>query len=66
VTDRYGGERLAPFALRPGDIAVADNGYGYRASMAVAAEQRADVVLRITPAPFPLETATEQPFDGLV
>jgi hypothetical protein len=34
--------------------------------MAVAAEQRADVVLRITPAPFPLETATEQPFDGLV
>ena len=53
VTDRYGGERLAPFALRPGDIAVADNGYGYRASVAAAVGQRADVVLRITPATFP-------------
>src|SRR4029450_6296755 len=65
VTDRYGGERLAPFALRPGDIAVADNGYGYRASVAAVAAQRADVVLRITPATFPLETAAEQPFDVL-
>lgn len=65
VTDRYGGERLAPFALQPGDIAVADNGYGYRVSVAVAATQRADVVLRITPATFPLETAAEQPFDVL-
>lgn len=65
VTDRYGGERLAPFALRPGDIAVADNGYGYRASVAAAVGQRADVVLRITPATFPLETAAEQPFDVL-
>ena len=64
VTDCYGGERLAPFALRPGDLAVADNGYGYRASGA-AAGPRADVVLRITPATFPLETAAEQPFDVL-
>ena len=65
MTDRYGGERLAPFALRPGDIAVADTGYGDRASVAAAAAQRADVVLRITPATFPLETAAEQPFDVL-
>lgn len=65
VTDRYGGERLAPFALRPGDIAVADNGYGYRASVAAVAAQRADVVLRITPATFPLETAAAKPFDVL-
>src|SRR5262249_62374036 len=64
-TDRYGGEKLAPFALRPGDIAVADNGYGYRARVAAAVGQRADVVLRITPAPFPLETAAEQPCDVL-
>src|SRR5262249_52243513 len=41
VTDHYGGEQLAPFALRPGDIAVADKGYGYRASVAAAAAQRA-------------------------
>ena len=53
VTDRYGGERLAPFALRPGDIAVADNGYGYRASVAAAAAQRADVVLASPPPPSP-------------
>src|SRR5262249_61743807 len=59
-TDRYGGEKLAPFALRPGDIAVADNGYGYRASVAAAVGQRAEVGLRITPAPFPLEKAAEQ------
>jgi len=65
VTDRYGGESLAPFALQLGDIAVADNGYGYRASVAAAAGQQADVVLRITPATFPLETAAEQPFDVL-
>src|SRR5262249_42947039 len=65
VTDRYGGESLAPFALRPGDIAVADNGYGYRASVAAAARQRADVVRRLPPAPCPLETVAEQPCDGL-
>ena len=65
VTDRYGGESLAPFALRPGDIAVADNGYGYRASVAAAMGQQADVVLRITPATFPLETDTRVPFDVL-
>jgi Transposase DDE domain len=63
VTDRYGGESLAPFALQPGDIAVADNGYGYRASVASAARQQADVVLRVTPATFPLETAAGTPFE---
>ena len=30
VTDQHSAERLAHFTLRPGDIAVADNGYGYR------------------------------------
>src|ERR671922_1462193 len=65
VTDRYGGESLAPFALRPGDIAVADNGYGYRASVATAVGQQADVVLRITPATFPLETDARGPFGVL-
>jgi hypothetical protein len=33
--------------------------------VAAAAAQRAAVVLRITPATFPLETAAEQPFDVL-
>jgi hypothetical protein len=63
VTDRYGGERLGPFALRPGDIAVADNGYGYRTSVATAVRQQADVVLRVTPATFPVVTATDEIYD---
>lgn len=62
VTDRYGGESLAPFALQPGDIAVADNGYGYRTSVASAVQQQAHVVLRITPATFPLAIADGTPF----
>jgi hypothetical protein len=63
VTDQHTAERLAHFTLRPGDIAVVDNGYGYRASVASAVGQDADVVLRITPATFPVETATGQGFD---
>jgi hypothetical protein len=63
VTDQHTAERLAHFTLRPGDIAVVDNGYGYRASVAIAVGQGADVVLRITPATFPVETATSQVFD---
>ncbi|RPJ19988.1 MAG: hypothetical protein EHM35_20070, partial [Planctomycetaceae bacterium] len=63
VTDRYGGESLVPFALQPGDIAVADNGYGYRMSVASATHQQADVVLRVTPATFPLETAAGEAFE---
>jgi hypothetical protein len=63
VTDQHSAERLAHFTLRPGDIAVADNGYGYRTSVATAVRQGADVVLRITPATFPVETAAGVPFD---
>jgi hypothetical protein len=62
VTDRHSAEGLEHFALRPGDLAVADNGYGYRRSVATAVQQHADVVLRITPATFPLETAAGRPF----
>jgi hypothetical protein len=63
VTDQHSAERLAHFTLRPGDIAVVDNGYGYRASVALAVRQDADVVLRITPATFPVETASGPVFD---
>jgi hypothetical protein len=62
VTDRHVAERLEQFALRPGDLAVADNGYGYRRSVATAVQQHADVVLRITPATFPLDTEEGSPF----
>jgi hypothetical protein len=63
VTDQHTAERLAHFRLQPDDIAVVDNGYGYRASVASAVRQRADVVLRITPATFPVETGAGVPCD---
>jgi len=65
VTDRYGGESLSPFALQPGDIAVADNGYGYRTSVVSAIRQQADVVLRVTPATFPLTSSAGTTFEVL-
>lgn len=65
VTDRSGGERLAHFAIQPGDILVADNGYGYRTHLDEVRQQEADLVTRITVATFPLEAADAQPFDAL-
>lgn len=65
VTDRQGGERLDRYTWRPGDVIVADRGYGYRRSVAWAAQQQADVVVRIHPATCPLETETGQPFNVL-
>jgi hypothetical protein len=63
VTDQHSAARLAHFTLQPGAIAVADHGDGYRSSVATAVRQGADVVLRITPATFPVETAAGVPFD---
>jgi Transposase DDE domain len=65
VTDRFGGERLDRYSWQAGDVIVADNGYGYRRSVAVAVEQQADVIVRIHPATFPLETEAGQPFNVL-
>ena len=47
---------------RRGEVIVADRGYGYRRSVALAVGQHADVILRIHPATFPLETEAGQPF----
>lgn len=44
---------------------MADRGYGYRRSVALAVRQRADVILRIHPATFPLETEAGEPFSVL-
>jgi hypothetical protein len=64
VTDRRGAEQLAHFELQEGDIVVGDSGYGYRKHVAYARMQRADVVLRVCLATFPLEQADGQPFDA--
>lgn len=63
ITDQHGGERLDRYRGQAGDVVVADNGYGYRRSVAWAAEHDADVVLRIHPATCPLETESGQPFN---
>ena len=65
VTDRYGGEHIDHYVIQPGDILVADNGYGYRRTVLTATAQQADVVLRITPATCPLLTDAGQPFNVL-
>jgi len=62
VTDRQGGEHLGRYQWQAGAVIVADRGYGYRRSVALAVRQQADVVIRIHPATFPLETDAEQPF----
>ena len=65
VTDRHGGEHLAQYTWQAGDVIVADRGYGYRRSVATARCQQADVVVRIHPATFPLETEAAEPFQVL-
>ena len=65
VTDRRGGEHLARYQWPAGAVIVADRGYGYRRSVAMAVRQQADVVVRIHPATFPLETEAGQPCNVL-
>jgi hypothetical protein len=63
VSTHKGGEQLAHFALAPGDILVADAGYGYRRHLVDAIKAQADGVLRFHPRTFPLEDAQGRAFD---
>lgn len=63
LTDTSGGEHLGYYRLKAGDIVVADNGYGYRRSVALARIQQAHVVIRVRPATFPFEQADGQVVD---
>jgi hypothetical protein len=65
VTDRRGGEHLGRYRWQAGEVIVADRGYGYRRSVALAMRQQADVVVRIHPATCPWETDAAQPFPVL-
>jgi hypothetical protein len=65
VTDRKGAEKLSHFELLADDIVVGDNGYGYRKHVAYAKQKRADVVLRVCLATFPLEDGAGEPFDAI-
>lgn len=65
VPDRRGGEPLAQDRWQAGDVMVADRGDGSRRSVAPAVRQQADVVVRLHPATFPLDTEAGQPFTVL-
>ena len=57
-TDRRGGERLARDTGQAGDVIVAATGDGDRRSVAWAVPQRANLVVRLSPATLPRETDT--------
>jgi Transposase DDE domain len=63
VTDRRGGETLAYYTIQPTDIVVADNGYGYRTSVATVRKQQAQLVTRIRPSTFPFTLRAGQVLD---
>lgn len=63
LTERSEGEYLEHFTIEPGDILVADGGYGYRRNLAYVHNLQADVVLRFSPNTFPLEEADGSPKD---
>jgi hypothetical protein len=63
LTDQSGGEHLGYYRLRMGDIVVADNGYGYRRSVATVRKQQAHLLIRIRPSTFPFEQLDGQVLD---
>jgi hypothetical protein len=63
LTDRQGGERLDRFAIQPGDLYVADGGYGTRANVVTLHQAGADGLLRIYPTTFPVTDWAGRPLD---
>ncbi len=63
VTTRHGAEGFQHAGLRPGDLCVADAGFGIRASVAMLHAQAADGILRVYPPNFPVEDALGQRID---
>lgn len=65
ITDRHGGEKLSYYRLQAGDIVIADRGYGFRCSVALASQQHAYVVLRFVLKSFPVEDEQGEAIDLL-
>lgn len=63
LTDHSQGEHLNHFTLAPGDLVIADGGYGYRRNIAAAQKQEAHVILRTHPNHLPLTDDHGQPID---
>jgi Transposase DDE domain len=63
VTDQHTGESLGHFPLGPGDIALADRGYGYALPIVETVRKQADVILRMSPAHLPVYDGDGQRVD---
>jgi len=61
VTDVHSGETLKHFALGPGDVVVADRGYGHLQGLSAAVRQGAELIVRLNPFSLVLTTPTGQP-----
>jgi Transposase DDE domain len=63
VTDQHTGESFIHFPLGPGDIALADRGYGYAAPIVETVRKQADVIVRMSPAHLPVYDGDGQRVD---
>jgi hypothetical protein len=63
VTDQSQGEKLAHFELQPGDLVVADRGYGNRFSVGAVKQAGAEGLLRIHPDKCILQDETGERLD---
>jgi hypothetical protein len=63
LTGPEGGETLLRHDIPPGQIAVADRGYGHREGVARVLQNDAHVVVRIASQGFPLQTQSQGPLD---
>jgi hypothetical protein len=63
VTDQHTGESLVHFPLGPGDIALADRGYGYATPIVETVRKQADVIVRMSPAHLPVYDSDGQRVD---
>jgi hypothetical protein len=63
ITDRRGAESLERFALRPGEILLADRGYGNRKELSHAARAGSYFIVPFPWSNLPLEHADGTPFD---
>lgn len=63
VTDKYGGETLNRYTLKPNEINVVDSGYSHRPAIVAALNNHAQVVCRMNWKIIPLEQQDGSQFD---
>lgn len=65
ITDAHGAEHLTRLPVQAGDVVLADRGYSRRAGAAAILRANADLVMRLLPSGFPLQTVRGANFDLL-